>query len=415
MPLSSIEDAIEAYARGEFLIVVDDEDRENEGDLIIAADAMTPEKMAFMIRHTSGVICAPMSNDRADALDLPLMVVDNTESMRTAFTVSVDLVEGTSTGISASASADGNRLRSECARPGHIFPLRARAGGVLKRAGHTEAAVDLCALADRQPVGVLCEIVNDDGTMARVPDLEVFAVEHDLRFISIADLIRHRRRHEKLVEHFGSARIPTRYGEFTAHAYVSLLDDEEHVAYVLGDISSVDAPLVRVHSECLTGDLLGSLRCDCGSQLDAALAQIGSEGVGVIAYLRGHEGRGIGIGHKLRAYGLQDEGLDTVDANLRQGLPVDSREYGVGAQLLSDLGITHMRLMTNNPAKYGGLEGYGLEITGRVPLDTDANPENVRYLATKRDRLGHSISPEGGSAKSGTPESIEEAEQGSAS
>ena len=240
MPLSSIEDAIGAYARGEFLIVVDDEDRENEGDLIIAADAMTPEKMAFMIRHTSGVICAPMSNDRADALDLPLMVVDNTESMRTAFTVSVDLVEGTSTGISASdrsatvaALADGNRLRTEFARPGHIFPLRARAGGVLKRAGHTEAAVDLCALADRQPVGVLCEIVNDDGTMARVPDLEVFAVEHDLRFISIADLIRHRRRHEKLVEHFGSARIPTRYGEFTAHAYVSLLDDEEHVAYVL--------------------------------------------------------------------------------------------------------------------------------------------------------------------------------------
>jgi 3,4-dihydroxy 2-butanone 4-phosphate synthase/GTP cyclohydrolase II len=251
--------------------------------------------------------------------------------------------------------------------------------------------------------------------MARVPDLEVFAAEHGLHFISIADLIRHRRRHEKLVEHFGSARIPTKYGEFTAHAYVSLLDDEEHVAYVLGDLASVDAPLVRVHSECLTGDLLGSLRCDCGSQLDAALAQIGAEGIGVIVYLRGHEGRGIGIGHKLRAYGLQDEGLDTVDANLSQGLPVDSREYGVGAQMLSDLGLTHMRLMTNNPAKYGGLEGYGLEITSRVPLDTDANPENVRYLETKRDRLGHSISPEGGSAKSGTPEGIEEAEQGSAS
>ena len=396
MPLSTIEDAIEAYARGEFLIVVDDEDRENEGDLIIAADAMTPEKMAFMIRHTSGVICAPMSDERADALDLPLMVVDNTESMRTAFTVSVDLVEGTSTGISASdrsatvvALADSGRHWSEFARPGHIFPLRARAGGVLKRAGHTEAAVDLCALSDRQPVGVLCEIVNDDGTMARVPDLDAFAVQHDLHFVSIADLIRHRRRHEKLVEHFGSARIPTKYGEFTAHAYVSLLDDEEHVAYVLGDLASVDSPLVRVHSECLTGDLLGSLRCDCGSQLDAALAQIGAEGVGVIAYLRGHEGRGIGIGHKLRAYGLQDEGLDTIDANLQQGLPVDSREYGVGAQMLSDLGITHMRLMTNNPAKYGGLEGYGLEITSRVPLDTAPNPENIRYLETKRDRLGH--------------------------
>ena len=310
------------------------------------------------------------------------------------------------------ALADGNRLRTEYARPGHIFPLRARAGGVIKRAGHTEAAVDLCALADRQPVGVLCEIVNDDGTMARVPDLEVFAVEHDLHFISIADLIRHRRRHEKLVEHFGSARIPTRYGEFTAHAYVSLLDDEEHVAYVLGDLSSVDAPLVRVHSECLTVDLLGSLRCDCGSQLDAALAQIGSEGVGLIVYLRGHEGRGIGIGHKLRAYGLQDEGLDTVDANLSQGLPVDSREYGVGAQILSDLGITHMRLMTNNPAKYGGLEGYGLEITGRVPLETAANPENVRYLETKRDRLGHSFAQGGGS---GGPGSAEETAGGTGS
>ena len=243
--------------------------------------------------------------------------------------------------------------------------------------------------------------------MARVPDLEVFAVEHDLHFISIANLIRHRRRHEKLVEHFGSARIPTRYGEFTAHAYVSLLDDEEHVAYVLGDISSVDAPLVRVHSECLTGDLLGSLRCDCGSQLDAALARIGEEGVGVIVYLRGHEGRGIGIGHKLRAYGLQDEGLDTEDANLQQGLPVDSREYGVGAQMLSDLGVTHMRLMTNNPAKYGGLEGYGLEITNRVPLDTAANPENVRYLETKRDRLGHSISRDGGAHEAGAAESGE--------
>jgi len=414
MPLSTIEEAIEAYARGEFLVVVDDEDRENEGDLIIAADAMTSEKMAFMIRHTSGVICAPMSDERADALDLSLMVVDNTEAMRTAFTVSVDLVEGTSTGISAAdrsatvvALADPDRLRTEFARPGHIFPLRARIGGVLKRAGHTEAAVDLCALADRQPVGVLCEIVNDDGTMARVPDLEVFAAEHGLHFITIADLIRHRRRHEKLVEHFGSARIPTRYGEFTAHAYVSLLDEDEHVAYVLGDLSQVDAPLVRVHSECLTGDLLGSLRCDCGSQLDAALAQIGAEGSGVVAYLRGHEGRGIGIGHKLRAYGLQDEGLDTVDANLQQGLPVDSREYGVGAQMLADLGITKMRLMTNNPAKYGGLEGYGLEIVDRVALDTAPNPENVRYLETKRDRLGHLLTDQEARGADGSPESEE--------
>ena len=396
MSLARIEDAIEAYARGEFLVVVDDEDRENEGDLIIAADAMTPEKMAFMIRHTSGVICAPMSDERADALDLPLMVVDNTESMRTAFTVSVDLVEGTSTGISAAdrsatvnALADPTRARTEFARPGHIFPLRARAGGVLKRAGHTEAAVDLCALAGRGPGGVLCEIVNDDGTMARVPDLEVFAEEHGLLFITIADLIRHRRRHEKLVEHFASARIPTRYGEFTAHAYRSTLDEDEHVAYVLGDLASADAPLVRVHSECLTGDLLGSIRCDCGSQLDAALRAVGEEGAGVIVYLRGHEGRGIGIGHKLRAYELQDEGLDTVDANLQQGLPVDSREYGVGAQILSDLGLTEMRLMTNNPIKYGGLEGYGLQIVGRVALRTAPNEENIRYLETKRERLGH--------------------------
>ena len=399
MPLASIEQAIEAYARGEFLVVVDDEDRENEGDLIIAADAMTPEKMNFMIRHTSGVICAPMSDERADQLDLSLMVVENTESMRTAFTVSVDVIEGTSTGISASdrsatvaALANPDQIGTDFARPGHIFPLRARKGGVLKRAGHTEAAVDLCSMSGRSSVGVLCEIVNEDGTMARVPDLEKFATEHNLLFITIADLIRYRRRNEKLVEHFAEARIPTRHGEFSAHAYRSVLDEIEHVAYVLGDISMVKDPLVRVHSECLTGDLLGSIRCDCGSQLDSALEIIGEEGTGVIVYLRGHEGRGIGIGHKLRAYKLQDEGLDTVDANLQQGLPVDSREYGVGAQILADLGVTEMRLMTNNPVKYGGLEGYGLNIVGRVSLEVDPNEENIRYLATKRERLGHHLS-----------------------
>ncbi len=399
MPLASIEQAIEAYARGEFLVVVDDEDRENEGDLIIAADAMTPEKMNFMIRHTSGVICAPMSDERADQLDLSLMVVENTESMRTAFTVSVDVIEGTSTGISASdrsatvaALANPDQIGTDFARPGHIFPLRARKGGVLKRAGHTEAAVDLCSMSGRSSVGVLCEIVNEDGTMARVPDLEKFATEHNLLFITIADLIRYRRRNEKLVEHFAEARIPTRHGEFSAHAYRSVLDEIEHVAYVLGDINKVKDPLVRVHSECLTGDLLGSIRCDCGSQLDSALEIIGEEGTGVIVYLRGHEGRGIGIGHKLRAYKLQDEGLDTVDANLQQGLPVDSREYGVGAQILADLGVTEMRLMTNNPVKYGGLEGYGLNIVGRVSLEVDPNEENIRYLATKRERLGHHLS-----------------------
>ena len=402
MPFAQIDAAIKAFARGEFLVVVDDEDRENEGDLIIAADAMTSEKMTFMIRQTSGVICAPMSDERADGLDLPLMVVDNTESMRTAFTVSVDLIEGTTTGISAhdrsltvNALADSGRVRGEFARPGHVFPLRARFGGVLKRAGHTEAGVDLCALADRELVGVLCEIVNDDGSMARLPELVEFAEEHGLLLISIADLIRYRRRHEKLVEHFASARIPTKYGDFTAHAYRSTLDGDEHVAYVLGDLNSVEAPLVRVHSECLTGDLLGSVRCDCGSQLDAALGKVGEEGAGVIVYLRGHEGRGIGIGHKLRAYELQDEGLDTVDANLSQGLPVDSREYGVGAQILSDLGLTKMRLMTNNPVKYGGLEGYGLEIVGREPLRTTPNPENLRYLETKRRRMGHLLDNEG--------------------
>ena len=399
MPLATIEEAIEAYARGEFLVVVDDEDRENEGDLIIAADAMTMEKMNFMIRYTSGVICAPMSDERADQLDLSLMVVENTESMKTAFTVSVDLIGGTTTGISAAdrsatvkALADLDRIGTDFARPGHIFPLRARKGGVLKRAGHTEAAVDLCAMADRPPVGVLSEIVNEDGTMARVPEQEKFAEEHNLLFITIADLIRYRRRNEKLVEHFAEARIPTKHGEFAAHAYRSVLDEIEHVAYVLGDIENVEEPLVRVHSECLTGDLLGSIRCDCGSQLDSALEIIGEEGSGVIVYLRGHEGRGIGIGHKLRAYKLQDDGLDTVDANLQQGLPIDSREYGVGAQILADLGISKMRLMTNNPVKYGGLEGYGLDIVGRIPLRIDPNEENIRYLQTKKERLGHDLS-----------------------
>ena len=399
MPLATIEEAIEAYARGEFLVVVDDEDRENEGDLIIAADAMTMEKMNFMIRYTSGVICAPMSDERADQLDLSLMVVENTESMKTAFTVSVDLIGGTTTGISAAdrsatvkALADLDRIGTDFARPGHIFPLRARKGGVLKRAGHTEAAVDLCAMADRSPVGVLSEIVNEDGTMARVPELEKFAEEHNLLFITIADSIRYRRRNEKLVEHFAEARIPTKHGEFAAHAYRSVLDEIEHVAYVLGDIENVEEPLVRVHSECLTGDLLGSIRCDCGSQLESALEIIGEEGSGVIVYLRGHEGRGIGIGHKLRAYKLQDEGLDTVDANLQQGLPIDSREYGVGAQILADLGISKMRLMTNNPVKYGGLEGYGLDIVGRIPLRIDPNEENIRYLQTKKERLGHDLS-----------------------
>ena len=401
--LDSIEDALDAFGKGEFLVVVDDEDRENEGDLIIAADAMTEEKMAFMIRHTSGVICAPLLDERAEELRLPLMVAENTESHRTAFTVTVDLIEGSSTGISAAdrtrtvlAMADPERAAGEFARPGHIFPLRARPGGVLKRAGHTEAGVDLCKMTGRAPVGVLCEIVNDDGTMKRLGDCRAFADEHGLKLISIADLIRYRRRSEKLVEHFAEAVIPTAYGEFTAHAYRSLLDGEEHLVYTMGDIRAAEAPLVRVHSECLTGDILASERCDCGHQLQAALAMIAEEGCGVLVYLRGHEGRGIGIGHKIRAYSLQDgEGLDTVDANTAQGLPVDSREYGVGANMLADLGVSTMRLMSNNPSKFGGLAGYGLEISERVPIQMQATPSNARYLDTKRDRMGHIMTGEG--------------------
>ncbi len=396
--LDSIEEAIEAFRRGEFLVVVDDEDRENEGDLIIAADAMTEEKMAWMIRYTSGVICAPMRDQTADRLKLPLMVNENTESHRTAFTVTVDLIAGNSTGISAGdrsrtvkALADPGHEPREFSRPGHIFPLRARPGGVLKRAGHTEAAIDLCHISGRAEVGVLCEIVRDDGTMMRLADCRAFADEHNLKLISIADLIRFRRRSEKLVQHFAAARIPTDFGEFMAHAYRSVLDGVEHVAYVMGDVDGGSPPLVRVHSECLTGDILASTRCDCGPQLHLALQRIGEEGRGVLVYLRGHEGRGIGIAHKIRAYALQDDGLDTVDANSAQGLPVDSREYGVGANILADLGVSAMRLMTNNPTKFGGLEGYGLEITERVPIEVDPNPENIRYLETKRTRMGHDL------------------------
>jgi len=396
--LDTIDDAIEAFTRGEFLVVVDDEDRENEGDLIIAADAITEEKMAWMVRHTSGVICAPMTEQHADRLQLPLMVTENTEAHRTAFTVTIDLVAGNSTGISAAdrartvaALADPDRSPREFSRPGHIFPLRARPGGVLKRAGHTEAAVDLCRLSGRAEVAAICEMTNDDGTMLRLADCREFADRWGLRLISIADLIRHRRRREKLVEHFGAARVPTTYGDFMAHAYRSVLDGVEHVAYVMGDVEGGEPPLVRVHSECLTGDILASVRCDCGPQLQTALQKIAEEGRGVLVYLRGHEGRGIGIGHKLRAYALQDSGMDTVEANEAQGLPIDSREYGVGANILADLGITAMRLMTNNPTKLGGLEGYDLEIAERVSIEIESNPENVRYLQTKRDRMGHTL------------------------
>ena len=397
MPFARIEDAVAAYARGEILIVVDDEDRENEGDLIMAAEFVTPEKVAFFLHHTSGYLCAPITAERARELDLPPMVVQNTESQRTAFLVTVDYRHGTTTGISAhdrcatvKALCDPTTRPDDLARPGHVNPLMAREGGVLKRAGHTEATIDLCKLAGLYPTGLLCEIVDDDKRdMARLPDLERFAEEHGLLMISIADLIRHRRQNEKLVRRVAEARIPTRWGDFTSYVFESLIDGEQHVALVKGNVAGEDDVLVRVHSECLTGDVFGSLRCDCGVQLDSAMELMAAEGRGAIVYLRGHEGRGIGIGHKIRAYNLQEQGRDTVDANLELGLPADSREYGIGAQILVDLGITTMRIITNNPAKYGGLEGFGLEITARVPTVVAPNPENISYLRTKRERLGH--------------------------
>ena len=397
MPFAPIEEAVEAFAAGTIVVVVDDASRENEGDLVMAAEAATAENIAFFLNHTSGVICMPMLGDRLDALDLPPMVLANTESNRTAFTVSVDGRHGITTGISASDRAstiaaliDPATRPGDLARPGHVFPLRFREGGVLNRAGHTEATVDLARLAGMYPAGVLCEVVSEDKqSMARLPELERLAERHDLPLISIADLIRFRRQREKLVKRVTDARMPTEFGDFTCYVYESLLDGEQHVAMVKGAVQGQDNVLVRVHSECLTGDALGSMRCDCGVQLQMALQAIAVEGMGVVVYLRGHEGRGIGLAHKLRAYTLQDQGRDTVDANLDLGLPVDTRKYGTGAQILVDLGITTMRLLTNNPAKFGGLDGYGLEIVERVPLETVPNPENIRYLRTKQQRMGH--------------------------
>jgi 3,4-dihydroxy 2-butanone 4-phosphate synthase/GTP cyclohydrolase II len=393
-----IEEAIEAIRRGEFVVVVDDADRENEGDLIVAAEKVTAEHIAFMVRHTSGLICAPMTGDRLDELRLPLMVAENTDSHRTAFTVSVDYVPGTTTGISAADRAttiraliDEETTPVQLARPGHIFPLRYQEGGVLKRAGHTEAAVDLARLAGLVPAGVLCEIVSDDGSMARLPELQGFAERHGIPLVSIADLISHRRRSEKLVRRVAEARIPTDFGIFRAVGFESQLDGTHHIALVKGDVAGKEDVLVRVHSECLTGDVLGSRRCDCGYQLRDALRRVADEGEGVVLYFRGHEGRGIGLMHKLAAYALQEEGRDTVEANVDLGFPADARDYGVGAQILVDLGLTTMRLMTNNPAKRAGLEGYGLEIVETVPLQTVPTEENRAYLATKAAKLGHLI------------------------
>ncbi len=399
MAFDTVETAVEALRSGGMIVVVDDEERENEGDLIMAAEFATPEAISFFLEHTSGLICVAMKGHMLDRLELPLMVANNTESQRTAFTVTVDAVDGVTTGISASdraktirTLADPASLPADLSRPGHIFPLRAREGGVLKRGGHTEAAVDLAHLAGLKEAGVLCEIVTADKRgMARLEELEEFSKAHSLPLISIADLIRYRARFDRLVRRIdgATARIPTAYGEFTGIGYESVFDGHSHVALTCGDISGDEPLLVRVHSECLTGDAFGSLRCDCGPQLHLAMSMIAKEGRGVVVYLRGHEGRGIGLGHKLRAYSLQEQGLDTVEANEALGLPVDSREYGIGAQILVDLGVSRMRLLTNNPAKYGGLSGFGLEILERVPLEVEPQAENARYLQTKADKLGH--------------------------
>lgn len=400
-----VESAVVAMAAGQMVVVADDEDRENEGDLIMAAEFATPENIAFMIRYTSGLLCVGVPPERADSLNLPQMVDGGDDPRGTAFTVSVDVRHGTTTGISsedraatARAIADPSTVPGDLIRPGHVFPLRARPGGVLQRAGHTESAVDLCRLAGLEPAGVLAEITNDDGTMARMPDLERFASEHGLVLLSVADLVRYRRTCETLVQRGATSRVPTEFGDFQATSFRSTVDGREHLALVLGEVDQshaephADVPvLVRVHSECLTGDVFGSRRCDCGEQLRAALANIATVGRGAVVYLRGHEGRGIGLSHKLRAYALQDTGLDTVDANLAQGLPIDSRDYGIGAQILRLLGISTVRLMSNNPAKYRGLSGHGVFIVDRMPLLVTPNHDNVQYLKTKRDRMDHLI------------------------
>ncbi|MEV6301770.1 bifunctional 3,4-dihydroxy-2-butanone-4-phosphate synthase/GTP cyclohydrolase II [Actinoplanes sp. NPDC051861] len=394
----SIERAIAEIKAGRPVIVVDDEDRENEGDLIFAAEHATPELVAFMVRYTSGYICVPITEDEADRLDLPPMYHTNQDQRGTAYAVAVDARTGVSTGISAADRARTIRLLAsadtqpgDLSRPGHVVPLRAKKGGVLRRPGHTEAAIDLAELAGLRPAGVLCEMVNDDGTMQRRPDLEKFAAEHDLVLITIAELVTYLRESQerRQVQRVVETALPTEHGVFTAVGYRTEADSGEHVALVYGDLGDGEDVLVRVHSECLTGDVFGSKRCDCGPQLDAALERVAAAGRGVVLYMRGHEGRGIGLLHKLQAYQLQDRGFDTVDANLELGLPADARDYGTGAQILYDLGVRSMRLLTNNPAKRAGLEGYGLRVTGRESLPVRLHPENVRYLRTKRDRMGH--------------------------
>ncbi|WP_205475169.1 bifunctional 3,4-dihydroxy-2-butanone-4-phosphate synthase/GTP cyclohydrolase II [Nocardioides sp. SYSU D00038] len=396
--LDSVERAVADIAAGRAVVVVDDEDRENEGDIIFAASKATPELMAFTIRHSSGVICVPMPAEMLDRLEIPLMTPHNKDKLRTAYTISVDARDGVSTGISAADRAHTARVLADSAtepweitRPGHVFPLRYREGGVLVRRGHTEAAVDLARMAGLTPAGVLVEVVNDDGTMKRGPELRAFADEHGLAMISIDDLVRYRRRTENLVERVAETRLPTRHGDFTAYGYRITVDGSEHIALVHGDVSGPEPVLTRVHSECLTGDVFGSHRCDCGPQLDEALDLVVKEGRGVVVYLRGHEGRGIGLVAKLQAYQLQDGGRDTVDANLDLGLPADARHYGTATQVLRDLGIGSVRLLTNNPDKVANLEDFGVPVAERVPLTPHPNDHNLAYLLTKRDRMGHHL------------------------
>lgn len=396
MTMGTISDAIDAFRQGEFVLVVDNLDRENEGDLIIAAQMATPERIAFMVRHTSGLICLPMTGERLDELDIPLMVIDNTEAHQTAFTISIDHASGTTTGISAAdrsrtilAVVDPETKPSDFSKPGHIFPLRSQEGGVLTRQGHTEAAIDLARLAGLYPAGVLCELVNDDGSMARGDTLVDFAREHDLVMISIDDLVAHRWRTESLVTREASASLPTEHGTFRIVGYRSDIDATQHVALVMGEVAGRENVLTRVHSVCLTGDVFGSLRCDCGAQLNESMSLIARRGEGVIVYNTAHEGRGIGILNKIATYDLQDQGLDTVDANLEIGHADDGRNYGVDAQILRDLEVTSVRLLTNNPDKIEQLCRYGVDVVGREPLWVGETPENLKYLETKTSRMGH--------------------------
>ncbi len=400
-PFATIEEAIEDIRQGKMVVVCDDEDRENEGDLTLAAQFATPEAINFMAKEGRGLICLALTPDRCDELGLDLMAAKNESPFETAFTVSIEAREGVTTGISAHDRAhtiqvaiDPSSRPRDVVQPGHVFPLKAKRGGVLERVGQTEAAVDLARLAGLNPAGVICEIMNDDGTMARVPDLVGYCQRHSLKMVTVADLVAYRRRHDKLIERVVSTGLPTAFGDFEVVGYRSLVDDKHHVAMVKGDVVGAEDVLVRVHSECLTGDVFHSLRCDCGEQLESALAMIEEAGRGVLLYLS-QEGRGIGLLNKLRAYKLQEEGLDTVDANLKLGLPADLRDYGIGAQILADLGLSSIRILTNNPKKIIGLEGYGLSVAGQVPIQPTPNPHNEAYLRAKRDRMGHTLHHQG--------------------